>query len=145
MYRVAPCYSPNYTHCPTCQVLVQPADSCWQQHCPRAIISRTTNGERQLLGRPDRPAAWVAFSSSSKPRPVPTTPVSAVPALFATVRARPGPFRPVKTASRRRLEILTGRNGPGRARTVANRAGTALTGAVRTGPYSVGREQVAGG
>ena len=26
-----------------------------------------------------------------------------------------------------------GRNGPGRARTVANRAGTALTGAVRTG------------
>ena len=29
--------------------------------------------------------------------------------------------------------VLTGRNGPGRARTVANRAGTALTGAVRTG------------
>ena len=30
--------------------------------------------------------------------------------------------------------ILTGRNGPGRARTVANRAGTAPTSAVRTGP-----------
>ena len=33
--------------------------------------------------------------------PVLTAPVSAVPALFATVRAHPGPF-PVKTASRRR-------------------------------------------
>ena len=32
--------------------------------------------------------------------------------------------------------VLTGRNGPGRARTVANRAGTALTGAVRTGRNS---------
>ena len=31
--------------------------------------------------------------------PVLTAPVSAVPALFATVRARTGPFRPVKTAS----------------------------------------------
>ena len=30
--------------------------------------------------------------------PVPTAPVSAFPALFATVRARPDPFRPVETA-----------------------------------------------
>ena len=28
---------------------------------------------------------------------------------------------------------MTGRNGPGRARTVTNRTGTAVTGAVRTG------------
>ena len=32
--------------------------------------------------------------------------------------------------------IRTGQNGPGRARTVANRAGTAPTGAARTGPYT---------
>ena len=31
--------------------------------------------------------------------PVLTAPVSAVPALFATVRVRPGPLRPVKTSS----------------------------------------------
>ena len=31
--------------------------------------------------------------------PVLAAPVSTVPALFATVPARPGPFRPVKTAS----------------------------------------------
>ena len=31
--------------------------------------------------------------------PVLTAPVGAVPALFATVRARPGPFRPVTPAS----------------------------------------------
>ena len=43
-----------------------------------------------------------------------------------TVRARPGPFRPVKTAS-------SEASGPGRARTVANSAESALTGAVRTG------------
>ena len=45
--------------------------------------------------------------------------------------------RPVPSRQNRlqaRLEaVLTGRNGSGRARTVANRAGTALTGAVRTG------------
>ena len=36
-------------------------------------------------------------------------------------------------AAAARLEaVLTGRSGPRRARTVANRAGTALTGAVRT-------------
>ena len=48
------------------------------------------------------------------------------------IPTRPGP------SSQNRLqapleEVLTERNGPGRARTVANRAGTALTGAVRTG------------
>ena len=31
--------------------------------------------------------------------PVLTAPVSAIPALFATVRERPGPFRPVKIAA----------------------------------------------
>ena len=74
-----------------------------------------------------------------------TAPVSAVPALFVTVRARPGPFRSVKTVfsgaapleavlmEQPLEEVLTERNGPVRARTVANRAGTALTGAVRTG------------
>ena len=53
----------------------------------------------------------------------------------ATVRARPGQFCPVKTASNGAGggAVLTGRNGPGRALPVANRAGTALTGAVRTG------------
>ena len=34
--------------------------------------------------------------------PILTAPVSAAPALFATVRERPGPFRSAKTASRRR-------------------------------------------
>ena len=71
--------------------------------------------------------------------PVLTAPVSAVPAPFATARARPGSFRPVKPppAPPAPLEaVLTGRNGPGRARTVANRAGTALTGAVRTGHHT---------
>ena len=47
------------------------------------------------------------------------------------------PSRQNRLQRQRRLEaVLTGRNGPGRARTVANRAGTALTGAVRTGPQS---------
>ena len=37
----------------------------------------------------------------------------------------------------RRMEaVLTGQNGPGRLWTVTNRAGTALTGAVRTGRES---------
>ena len=68
-----------------------------------------------------------------------------VPTLFATVRARPGPFRSVPPRQnrlqhrRRRLPgggtelASTGRKGSERARTVANRVGTALTGAVRTG------------
>ena len=80
-----------------------------------------------------------------------TTPVSAVPALFATVRARPGPFRPPKIASSALEAVLTGRNGPGRARTVANRAGngrkqagTALTGAVRTGLHCRSRAAACG-
>ena len=45
-------------------------------------------------------------------KPGPHRPVSAVPALFATVRTRPCSFRPVKTAFRRREAVLTGRNGP---------------------------------
>ena len=49
-----------------------------------------------------------------------------VPARFVT-------SKPPQT----RLEaVLTRQNGPGRARTVANRAGTALTGAMRTGTCS---------
>ena len=72
--------------------------------------------------------------------PVLTAPVSTVSALFATVRARPGPFCPVKTRFQPPLEaFLTKRNGPGRARTVANRAGTALMGAVRTGSHTSDR------
>ena len=58
---------------------------------------------------------------------VPTAPVSAVPALFATVRARPPRFVPSKPPPAPLEAVLTGRNGPGRARTVANGAGTALT------------------
>ena len=67
--------------------------------------------------------------------PVLTIPISAVSVLFATVRARLGPFRPVKTAPAPLEAVLMGQNGPGRARTVADRAETALTGAVRTGLY----------
>ena len=36
--------------------------------------------------------------------------------------------------------VLTERNGQGRAQTVANRAGTALTGAVRTGLITLARQ-----
>ena len=73
-------------------------------------------------------------------------------ALFWSCEARPSPHpsallrpcmrpservRPAQSCQnhfQRHLEaVLTARNGPGRARTVANRAGTALTGAVRTG------------
>ena len=49
---------------------------------------------------------------------------------------RLSPSRPVLSLQNRlqaREAILTGPNGPGRVRTVANRAGAALTGAVRTG------------
>ena len=61
--------------------------------------------------------------------PVLTAPVSAVQVLFATVRARLGRVRSVKTES---SGAGGGVDGPGRARTVTNRARTALTGAVRT-------------
>ena len=58
---------------------------------------------------------------------------------------RPSASRPVPSRQnrlQRRLEaVLTGRNGPGRARTVTNRAGTALTGAVRTGRDTRRRHQ----
>ena len=58
-------------------------------------------------------------------------------ALFGPVCDRPSASRFVlfrENRPQRRLgAVLTGRNGPGHARTVANRAGTALTGAVRTG------------
>ena len=52
-----------------------------------------------------------------------TAPVSAAPALLATVRARPGPFCTVKTAYRRPGGGFDGteRDGPGRARMVATR------------------------
>ena len=71
--------------------------------------------------------------------PVLTTSVSAVLVLFATVRPRPrsAPSRQNRLQRRERREaVLTGRNGTGRARTVANRVGTALTGAVWTGFYT---------
>ena len=76
------------------------------------------------LRRSRRASGALVLSVSN---PVLTAPVSAVPALFATVRARPGPLRPVKTASSVAGGVfVTGRNGPGCARTVGNRAGTAL-------------------
>ena len=70
-------------------------------------------------------------------------PVPDVPGINSQARSSPHPsalFRPCLRPSERvpayqnRLQqVLSGRNGPGRARTVANRAGTALTVAVRTG------------
>ena len=56
---------------------------------------------------------------------------------FGPVCDRPSASRPVPSRQNRLqapLEaVLTGRNGLGRVRTIANRAETALTGAVRTG------------
>ena len=61
---------------------------------------------------------------------------------------RPSAYRPGPSSQnrlQRRLEaVLTGRNGPGRARTVANRVGTALTGAVRTGLKSGQEAEIEG-
>ena len=58
---------------------------------------------------------------------------------------RPSATRPVSSRQnrlQRRLEaVLTRRNGPGRAQTVANRAGTALTGAVKTRTERDGRSE----
>ena len=90
--------------------------------------------------------------ASSVTRPVPraeatpihqralSTPGTAVLPVSSGCKARSSPhpsalFRPCYPTVRvRRLgAVLTGRNGPRRTRTVANRAGTALTGAVRTG------------
>ena len=62
-----------------------------------------------------------------------TAPVSAVPALFATVRARPGPIRPVKTAL---SGALDGFDGTDRARTRLDghkQSRNGADGAVRTG------------
>ena len=78
---------------------------------------------------------------------VPASPAQAEPGphrtrqrCFDPVCDRPSASRPV-SSSQNRLQapccleaVLTGRNRPGRARTVTNRAETALTGAVRTGP-----------
>ena len=80
----------------------------------------TTRPVRAAL--PGRPGVSTESRSS-------TLPVSAVPTLFATAQASPGPFRPVKTAS----SVAGGGMGRDALRTVANRAKTALTGAVRTG------------
>ena len=62
-------------------------------------------------------------------------------ALFATVRARPGPFCRHNRLQRRPGGGFDGRSGPGRARTVANSAVAALTGAVRTGREVAARQQ----
>ena len=110
--------------------------------CPRCTTRRKRTdgpdpgpcggGDSTWRGRP--PAAAARHTCRLKPGPHGI--VSAVLALlFATVRARPGPFCHFKTASRG----LTGWNGPGRARTVTNRAGTALAGAVRTGLQQAAR------
>ena len=55
--------------------------------------------ERRLMRRPRRGGRSTVVGAVRDSGPVLTAPVSAVPALFVTVRARPGPFCPVKTAS----------------------------------------------
>ena len=72
------------------------------------------------------------------------------PGTHRTCQRCSGRLRPSEGAPARSVQskpppaalgaVLTGRNGPGRARTVANRAGTALTGAVRTGPNMTPRD-----
>ena len=75
--------------------------------------------------------------------------LTAPPALFRpclrpSERVLAVPFRQNRLQRRSSVleTVLTGRNGSGRARIVANRAGTALTGAVRTGPQSADRSEV---
>ena len=67
------------------------------------------------------------------PGSVLTAPVSAVQAMFATVRARRGPFCPFKTASSAAGGGFDGTERAGTRSDGRNRAVTALTGAVRTG------------
>ena len=74
---------------------------------------------------PDRP---VTTETRSSPHPS---------ALFRPC-LRPFERVPARSVSSKRLQrrlaaVLSGQNGPGRTRTVTNRAGTALTGAMRTG------------
>ena len=70
-------------------------------------------------------------------RPLSPVLTASVRRCFCPVCDRPSASRPVPSRQSRLqppLEaVLTGRNGSGRARTVANRAKAALTGAVRTG------------
>ena len=63
------------------------------------IISRDQSSECHA----EPPSHGAASSDYS---PVLTAPVSAAPALFVTVGARPSPFRPVKIASRRRWSVV---------------------------------------
>ena len=77
------------------------ATAVWSRdHADQAILELPGNVARQM---------W---------SPVLTASLSAVPAMLATVRARPGPFRPVKTASGH-LEAVwrdrTGRDALGRS------------------------------
>ena len=71
-------------------------------------------------------------------RPVLTAPVSAVPALFATVRARPGAFRPFKTASRRAWRRFW-RDGTDRGALGRSQTGPEQRWRVRWGPGVRGR------
>ena len=86
------------------------------------------------------PGGWQPHSraSHSSPSQVRSSPHASAlfrPCLRPSERvpARSVPSKPHPAA----LEaVLMGRNGPGRARTVANRTRTALTGATRTGPQA---------
>ena len=88
----------------------------------RRAVSRSCAPLGAAAGREVR---WLTDHSGAVSRadlsPVLTAAVSAVSALFATVRARPGPFRPVKTASsggwRRVWRDGTGRDALGRSQT----------------------------
>ena len=79
---------------------------------------------------------WAIARSSPHPsalsRPC-LRPSERVPARSVPSKPPPGAAAPLEA-------VLTGRNGPGRARMVANRAGTALTCTVRTGRKSERRD-----
>ena len=92
-------------------------------HLPVANDVSGASAAAQLYG-----ARYIACETRSSPHPSALfrpclRPSERVPAR--SVRSKPPP-----TAAG---DGLTRRNGPGRARTVSNRAETALTGAVRTG------------
>ena len=104
--------------------------SCWELGCesPRAaslqmgrpvrLLRRHVCAVTEVSVRSDQGQACEARSS---PHP------SALHRPCLRPSERPAP--PLEAG-------LTGRNGPGRARAVANRTGSALTGAVRTGRYA---------
>ena len=83
--RLSPCRPPSHP----------PPPPVWPSLLP---VGRAWSRRRRPSVRPSvRPSA-VWAGTSIEYSPVLAAPVT-VPALFATVRARPGPFRPVNTAS----------------------------------------------